>query len=1115
MAEAAGVSWNELSRGVQDAFAWARAAEVEAVDVGTRGLLIGMLRSGEDPPNALLRHFGVSEDALFEALQEQAAAKLDPRASAHPALDDLPTLTTNAQGCVERAATFRQETKSASLDVPCLLTALIHTRGATARRAIARVIPDAPIAALAKTTLDWLHNQQRTYPELLEEAFPRRREPASTPDVLVDLQLSGSAKDAIGWATALVEARTGSSFDSVALLCGFILHAQPQTRPDTSVAVLNELRAQLATTDKRRIVALLTGHDAPPLSQPSGLPPPALQSDDLRSVIARATQLAQQVDGAANVRVRHLLAALFTSDASGGSAAVMSVLAREGVDDQRLRRVLNEAIRVSRPGDDLEFWDRLLTEPAPAAVPVTGARPPMGQFAGYDSDAVGSTDLLDITSDVETLASVLAAKTVVPPISVGLFGDWGSGKSFFMSALEGRIRKLERATKARDGASAYCRRIKHIRFNAWHYADANLWASLVTQIFDELAHSDGARAILTELDTATLARREAEARRDRARVLCEEIDQQLTDLEGNAGKLERLRQATLKERGDAPDEAAKLLETVELQAAPNNAMEASSIAAVAADLAGIGGAVRTVARLLGAGKMLMLLMVAAGIFALIEVVFEDAIGTIVAAAGSVTALAAALQRPVARARQAAQAAADAAQLIQDRARLVELELAAQSAERDRLTQQLIVAKKDVAAAEQDVKDIAEGRLLTRFVQERAAADDYRRHLGLVSLIRRDFDKLNTLMGEESDPPFDRIVLYIDDLDRCPPARVVEVLEAVHLLLALPLFVVVVAVDSRWLLRSLEIHYHALGQPAAAEADEYWVATPQNYLEKIFQIPYAVRPMASTGYHCLVDAMLATPAAPSVDGDTDVDADSDGDGDGENSTVPATLRSDSGATVGGRDHEEADAQAPPPVWGEPAIGEATEVEPPDDGPVNRAPSSAEPASDPAADEDDADLASLDLTPATLHVTEAELQSMKLLAPLIRTPRATKRLVNTYRLARASLAPEELDVFVGSEHRIGEHRAALVLLGVLIGFPTKAEDLFQELLDEPLVTQTWLKFVEEFGTRQSDRDQVVTALTRATFALAAPRSLKPYSTWAPRVGRYSFHTSRLVLRNEAAP
>ena len=62
---------------------------------------------------------------------------------------------------------------------------------------------------------------------------------------------------------------------------------------------------------------------------------------------------------------------------------------------------------------------------------------------------------------------------------------------------------------------------------------------------------------------------------------------------------------------------------------------------------------------------------------------------------------------------------------------------------------------------------------------------------------------------EPTPDVHRIVLYIDDLDRCPPAIVVKVLQAVHLLLAFPLFVVVVAVDARWLAKSLEQHYGEL------------------------------------------------------------------------------------------------------------------------------------------------------------------------------------------------------------------------------------------------------------------------------------------------------------------
>ena len=61
---------------------------------------------------------------------------------------------------------------------------------------------------------------------------------------------------------------------------------------------------------------------------------------------------------------------------------------------------------------------------------------------------------------------------------------------------------------------------------------------------------------------------------------------------------------------------------------------------------------------------------------------------------------------------------------------------------------------------------------------------------------RDGDDRDDDAPEWDTRPIERIVLYIDDLDRCPPERVVEVLQAVHLLLAFELFVVVVAVDAR-------------------------------------------------------------------------------------------------------------------------------------------------------------------------------------------------------------------------------------------------------------------------------------------------------------------------------
>jgi hypothetical protein len=105
-------------------------------------------------------------------------------------------------------------------------------------------------------------------------------------------------------------------------------------------------------------------------------------------------------------------------------------------------------------------------------------------------------------------------------------------------------------------------------------------------------------------------------------------------------------------------------------------------------------------------------------------------------------------------------------------------------------------------------------------------------------------------SDSTGSAFDRIILYIDDLDRCPPHKVVDVLQAVHLLLTFPLFIVVVAVDVRWVSRSLETHYEKL--IGSAEG-----ATAVDYLEKIFQVPYWVRRMAPADTGILLLSLAAT------------------------------------------------------------------------------------------------------------------------------------------------------------------------------------------------------------------------------------------------------------------
>ena len=102
-------------------------------------------------------------------------------------------------------------------------------------------------------------------------------------------------------------------------------------------------------------------------------------------------------------------------------------------------------------------------------------------------------DALKIQDYATRFARVIALRATEMPLSVALFGEWGSGKTYFMKLLRQEIRKL---TEKNEEAN-WCPSVVPIRFNAWHYVDANLWASFVTEIFDQLfdylaGHDQGA-----------------------------------------------------------------------------------------------------------------------------------------------------------------------------------------------------------------------------------------------------------------------------------------------------------------------------------------------------------------------------------------------------------------------------------------------------------------------------------------------------------------------------------------------------------------------------------------------------------------------------------------------
>jgi KAP family P-loop domain len=131
------------------------------------------------------------------------------------------------------------------------------------------------------------------------------------------------------------------------------------------------------------------------------------------------------------------------------------------------------------------------------------------------------------------------------------------------------------------------------------------------------------------------------------------------------------------------------------------------------------------------------------------------------------------------------------------------------------------------------------RSLRELIRERLDSGNYEQHLGLVHQVKADLDELTgaLLPIDGHDPDHfprgePRIVIVIDDLDRCPPAQVVEVLEAAQLLVKTRLFVVVIAMDVRYVTRALEKRYEGVLIPDG-------VPSGLDYIEKIVQVPYRV------------------------------------------------------------------------------------------------------------------------------------------------------------------------------------------------------------------------------------------------------------------------------------
>jgi hypothetical protein len=703
-----------------------------------------------------------------------------------------------------------------------------------------------------------------------------------------------------------------------------------------------------------------------------------------------------------------------------------------------------------------------------------------------EGDFAKTQDQLDFENDYNSFASVIALKTVTPPLAIGLFGNWGSGKSFFMEKLMNRIKELT-DQKFPD----YVDNVVHVQFNSWHYSDTNLWASMITEIFDRLHDfatdkkygPDAVKQIYEQLNITSQQLEETQKKIDEQAARETELNRQKTEIEKEIiEKKERLKgwksknylnvalsdpviqadfQKIKKQFGEEKliDNIDQIQEkVVQFDSEWSKLVEAFSL-------------LKKMRK--GNWKWIWFLAVIIIISTIVVTIpcIKDWIskyiniavvytGLILTWTGNFIAKISPWYEKVRQFYLRIKSLKNTVDKEQENVKLKEQEelarinqeisdLNARKAELETERQSIIQKK---TTLEDELKQIGSGKRLSDFLAAKTSDDLYQKQLGIISWIRKDFKKLNDLFEQQKsankkdnqvpiEVKIDRIVLYIDDLDRCNEDVVVKVLEAIHLLLAFPLFVVIVGVDPRWLNNALSEKYRTLfgaynnnslrepeKQSKQKVKDEVPLltgkATSYDYLEKIFQIPFALKPINKTGREKLIAALMEKEMKqPVKDGATQNPVQETGNqGD--------TQKTDSG------DH----AKPQPSDAGQEQNQVTTETDQQRQEQAKR-------------------------VKEKLEFTTDERDYMQKISALFgRTPRSINRYINIYRIIKAHGSLK-----ITGDFSEDEYVPIMFILGVIVGYSSYAEGFIAEIANSN-DNDSFKEFIDKSALDQKLKDEI---------------------------------------------
>jgi hypothetical protein len=766
----------------------------------------------------------------------------------------------------------------------------------------------------------------------------------------------------------------------------------------------------------------------------------------------------------------HLAGALLSRRVDGEEE-----LAALGLNSQTLR--VNLVLHAKKQAESEEVWREMLGEEETLLV---------GRPVDLNSDEPEAVVRLDenwqfdplaIRPDVEAFAALLASTNLQPPLSIGLFGPWGSGKTTFLKRLRQAVDRRTTEEKQSGGSlrSAYVSNVVHVEFNAWHYAEDALVSSLINTIFRALSAFikdeqlvAGKKWSEQKLSALESTKRNVEAAEARKRSALAAVAGRELDL--------------AKERKKAAESTTKLQTVVGAAwEVAKNELRKSNVVKNSGVLEAFGDTVKSADELRARlesirnrpGRMLNDLgWLRTILFAGLVLVLPPVMGWLVGKTlrmgqfgqllSSVTALlsvvglwARAATGAMTKVDNAVAKVAEAYNekvLSATKVKEAQEQLNAARATADTVAAGLEAARSELGRAQIEVTNAALPAQMLRLVTNRGEDMSYKKELTTFSLARADLETLSAILrdqrGEATSSTgiaraVDRVILYIDDLDRCKPEDVVRVLQMTHMLLAFELFVVVVAVDARWVEEAL-----TRGYPWLEKRDEHTArqgthsldapvehgtmgVSPQDYLEKIFQIAFWLEPMTASRAASYLASLVRSPLR---------------DAGNYTNTEPAVAQTD---------------------------GEPT-------------PSSGK-----------------------IEITALELDYMRALAAYVGpSPRRVKRLVNAYRLIKARMSDAQLGTFLTDRAsqvgglRSGPYQIVICLLVIGTGAQSETSEIIKELAEwDPKAT--FDDVIKRFEGRNHPDWKMAARVIETLMRTQKSKDVSELRGWARKVGRFLLH------------